>query len=102
MGRAPRLAGAGVGHPIRITMASAALVKQLAKFSTCEVADALIKLKLPHGGFLPGIDMYSPQFLAGETSICGPAFTVKVGERADRADGPPERDGWAEDRPALC
>lgn len=55
-----------------------ALIKQLAKFSSCEVADALIKLKLPHGGYLPGIEMYSPQHIAGDASVCGPAFTVQV------------------------
>lgn len=55
------------------------LISQLAKFSSCEVADALIKLKLPHGGYLPGIEMYSPQHISGPASVCGPAFTVKVG-----------------------
>ncbi|WFD41421.1 hypothetical protein MPSI1_000048 [Malassezia psittaci] len=31
-------------------MSSKSLVQRLASFSSCEVADALIKLKLPHGG----------------------------------------------------
>ncbi|WFD31103.1 hypothetical protein MSPP1_002136 [Malassezia sp. CBS 17886] len=54
------------------------LLSQLAGFSTCELADALIKLKLPHGGYLPGIDMFSPLYMAGAARVCGPAFTVKM------------------------
>lgn len=57
---------------------SRALISKLSGFSSCEVADALIKLKLPHGGYIPGIEMFSPQHISGSTSICGPAFTVKV------------------------
>ncbi|WFC96987.1 hypothetical protein MBRA1_003653 [Malassezia brasiliensis] len=68
-----------------------ALIKQLAKFSTCEVADALIKLKLPHGGYLPGIEMYSPQHIAGEASVCGPAFTVQMVLQSDTAAPKPDK-----------
>lgn len=78
-----------------------ALVQELAQFSSCEVADALIKLKVPHGGFLAGLDMFSPTHLAGNTSVCGPAFTVKVRGRA-YPDGAAERDVGAEAREALC
>jgi len=47
------------------------------------VADALIKLKLPHGGYLPGIEMYSPEPSRGGASVCGPAFTVKMVPQSD-------------------
>lgn len=57
---------------------AASAVSKLAQYSSCEVADALIKLKLPHGGYLPGLELHSPQDLAGPTSICGPAFTVRM------------------------
>lgn len=57
---------------------ASSVVTKLAQYSSCEVADALIKLKLPHGGYLPGLELYSPQHVAGPTSICGPAFTVKM------------------------
>lgn len=50
-----------------------------------QVADALIKLKLPNGGYLPGIEMYSPEHIRGTTSICGPAFTVKMVLQSDTA-----------------
>ena len=32
----------------------------LSEFSTCEVSDALIKLKIPHGGYLPDVKMLTP------------------------------------------
>jgi hypothetical protein len=43
----------------------------------CDVADALSKLKVPHGGFLPGITMWSPRRQEGPAKIIGPAYTVK-------------------------
>ena len=58
------------------TMVAASAVSELAQYSSCEVADALIKLKLPHGGYLPGLELYSPQPMAGATSVCGPALRV--------------------------
>lgn len=68
----------GVGlFPLTMS-APTSIVSRLAAFSSCEVADALIKLKLPQGGYLPGIEMFSPQHIAGPTRVCGPAFTVKV------------------------
>ena len=60
------------------TMVAASAVSELAQYSSCEVADALIKLRLPHGGYLPGLELYSPQPMAGATSVCGPAFTVRM------------------------
>ena len=44
---------------------------------SCDVADALLKLKVPHGGFLAGLTMWSPQRQEGPTKIIGPAYTVK-------------------------
>lgn len=38
-------------------------------------------LKLGHrpwGGYIPDIEMWSPQYCQGDTRIVGPAFTVKV------------------------
>ncbi|KAK0387098.1 hypothetical protein NLU13_5411 [Sarocladium strictum] len=43
----------------------------------CDVSDALLKLKQPHGGFLPGLTLWSPERQAGDTKIVGPAYTVK-------------------------
>lgn len=48
-----------------------------------QVADGLSKLKHPHGGFLEGLTMYSPQFQSGGTRIIGQAFTVRFVPKAD-------------------
>lgn len=42
------------------------------------MSDALIKLKSPHGGLIPDVDMFSPKRLDGDTKVVGEAFTVKV------------------------
>jgi hypothetical protein len=66
-----------------------ALANELAQFSTCEIAEELVKIGLTHnakvslvqrGGFIPDIQMLSPSLNdpVGQTRrICGPAYTVK-------------------------
>ncbi|KAI6860874.1 hypothetical protein KC343_g2202 [Hortaea werneckii] len=49
----------------------------LAAYSTCDISDALLKLKHPLGGFLPGLSMWSPGRHSRSTKILGPAYTVK-------------------------
>ncbi len=39
-----------------------------------KVSDAMLKLKLSGGGYLPGIEMYSPNG-AESVRVCGPAYT---------------------------
>ncbi|KAK3300560.1 ribonuclease E inhibitor RraA/Dimethylmenaquinone methyltransferase [Chaetomium fimeti] len=53
------------------------IVKKLQEYTTCDVSDALVKLKVPNGGFLPGITMWSPQRQDGPTKIAGPVYTVQ-------------------------
>jgi len=53
------------------------IVEALQPYSTCDVSDALLKLKYPHGGFLPGLTLWSPKRQEGPTKIIGPAYTVK-------------------------
>ena len=36
-----------------------------------------MKLKVPHGGFLAGLTLWSPKRQEGATKIVGPAYTVK-------------------------
>ncbi|KAI9932430.1 hypothetical protein ASPWEDRAFT_63497 [Aspergillus wentii DTO 134E9] len=52
-------------------------LQHLKRFSTCDIGDALVKLKQPYGGFLDGLKMFSP---GPGTSIYGPAVTVKMVE----------------------
>ncbi|PLW16229.1 hypothetical protein PCANC_12528 [Puccinia coronata f. sp. avenae] len=59
-------------------------IRQISRFSSCDVADALIKLNHPNGGYLPDINLqtqsaYSPS----DIKICGEAFTVQMVPAAD-------------------
>jgi hypothetical protein len=49
----------------------------LSSYSTCDISDALLKLGIPTGGFLPDISLWSPQRQEGPTRVAGPAYTVK-------------------------
>ncbi|EST04734.1 SAP domain protein [Kalmanozyma brasiliensis GHG001] len=63
---------------------AASTLARLAQLSTCEVSDALLKLKIAEGGYLPGIEMYSPTYLSSPTTrVCGPAYTVKMVSQSD-------------------
>ncbi|KAI1079620.1 RraA-like protein [Whalleya microplaca] len=53
------------------------IVRVLQEYTTCDVSDALCKLKYRNGGFLSGLTMWSPQRQDGSTKIVGPAYTVK-------------------------
>jgi len=44
---------------------------------SCDISDALLKLKHPQGGFLPGLSSWSPQRQEGLAKLVGPAYTVK-------------------------
>lgn len=44
---------------------------------SCDCSDALLKLKVVHGGFLSGPSMWSPKRQEGNTKIVGRAYTVK-------------------------
>ncbi|KZV95107.1 RraA-like protein [Exidia glandulosa HHB12029] len=48
----------------------------LSDYSTCELSDALIKLGSQNGGFIPDINLVSPDDTT--VRIAGPAFTVKM------------------------
>ncbi|KAJ1335672.1 4-hydroxy-4-methyl-2-oxoglutarate aldolase [Microdochium nivale] len=68
------------------------IVRALQDYTTCDVSDALCKLdktRFHHGGFLPGLTMWSPLRQAGPTKIAGPAYTVKYVPIDDPADKHP-------------
>jgi regulator of RNase E activity RraA len=50
---------------------------------TIQIGDALVKLKVPYGGYLHGIKMFSPAHQAGETKVFGPAYTVQMVEASN-------------------
>ena len=47
-------------------------------FSTCEISDALLKLGVPHGGYIPDIHRISPHPFGAVVRLCGPAYTVRL------------------------
>jgi regulator of RNase E activity RraA len=58
----------------------------LAEFSTCELADALLKLGVPHGGHIPGLYQLSQSPKSAQEPskrLCGPAYTVRIVHGAD-------------------
>ncbi|TLD33811.1 hypothetical protein PspLS_00962 [Pyricularia sp. CBS 133598] len=59
------------------TSARDPVVEALQEYTTCDVSDALAKLKFRNGGFLSGLTMWSPERQSGTTKIVGPAYTVK-------------------------
>ncbi|KAI1320436.1 RraA-like protein [Xylariaceae sp. FL0255] len=61
------------------------VVAALKNYTTCDVSDALIKLKYRNGGFLSGLTMWSPLRQDGPTCIVGPAYTVKYAALDDPA-----------------
>ncbi|TDZ14252.1 4-hydroxy-4-methyl-2-oxoglutarate aldolase [Colletotrichum orbiculare MAFF 240422] len=67
---------------------SARPLEALRKFTSCDIGDALVKLKHPYGGFLDGIRMFSP---GAGTRIFGPAVTVQMVEVSDTSA--PKLDG---------
>ncbi|KAF4567615.1 hypothetical protein EYR40_006616 [Pleurotus pulmonarius] len=63
--------------------AARSLLSRLAAFSSCEISDALIKLGIPHGGYIPDINMVSPA-TSSDIRICGPAYTVQMVLASDK------------------
>ncbi|RIA97722.1 ribonuclease E inhibitor RraA/Dimethylmenaquinone methyltransferase [Glomus cerebriforme] len=55
----------------------------LKNFTACDVADALLRLNHPLGGYLPNIVMFSPEYQSGDTKLVGPVYTVKIVPKSD-------------------
>ncbi|KAJ9144739.1 RraA-like protein [Coniochaeta hoffmannii] len=65
------------------------IVRALQEYTTCDVSDALCKLKFRNGGFLSGLTLWSPQRQEGPTKIIGPAYTVQYAPLDDPAPKTP-------------
>ncbi|CAI2189853.1 4736_t:CDS:2 [Funneliformis geosporum] len=63
----------------------------LKEFASDDIADALMKLNVPYGGFLPDIVMYGPERQAGNTKLIGPAYTIKTVLRTDTTSPRPKQ-----------
>jgi len=53
----------------------------LAALPTCQIADALVALKMPHGGHIP--DILPVSLPRSGARICGPAYTVQYVPESD-------------------
>ncbi|KAJ9263864.1 hypothetical protein DTO212C5_7396 [Paecilomyces variotii] len=69
--------------------ASPAVLRALGRFASCDVGDALLRLKVPHGGYLSGLKMYSPEYMSGSSKIFGPAYTVRMVHASDKTSPTP-------------
>ncbi|KAJ4311045.1 hypothetical protein N0V84_010659 [Fusarium piperis] len=72
-------------------MSLKASIKRLSVFTSCDIGDALVKLKHPYGGFLDGIHMWSPSHRSGPHRTIGQAITVKMVTMNDTDAPKPER-----------
>ncbi|OAV88595.1 hypothetical protein PTTG_01515 [Puccinia triticina 1-1 BBBD Race 1] len=58
---------------------SSDIIRQIGRFSSCDIADALIRLKHPSGGYLPDINLQTANHTDSIPSkLCGEAFTVEM------------------------
>ncbi|KAL8284191.1 hypothetical protein RQP46_004940 [Phenoliferia psychrophenolica] len=65
------------------TRATAEQLSAISAFSSCEISDALLKLKVAHGGHIPDLEVQS--LGAGEDGrIVGEAYTVKMVDQKDK------------------
>ena len=86
---------------------SASVFNALKRFTSCDVCiannsvfsrtdllqvgDALVKLKVPYGGYLHGLKMYSPLRQSGTSKIFGPAYTVQMVDANDKTAPKPSQ-----------
>ncbi|KAE9976331.1 hypothetical protein BLS_003371 [Venturia inaequalis] len=76
-------------------MSTPSILSALRKFTTCDIGDALVRLKVPYGGYLSGLKMYSaphpnPHFQTDPTSkILGPAYTIRMVHASDKTSPTP-------------
>ncbi|KAM0331575.1 hypothetical protein ACHAQA_003254 [Verticillium albo-atrum] len=69
--------------------ASDAEVKALQQYSACDVSDALVKLKVPGGGFIPDLHLYSQPDAAQTSITIAPASTVLFVPKGTTLESPP-------------
>lgn len=74
-------------------MATTSLPSKLASYSTCEISDALLKLGVASGGYISGIQQFSPG------KLCAPAYTVRM-VAASETSAPKLSDHFVDTAPA--
>ncbi|OJJ54323.1 hypothetical protein ASPSYDRAFT_498483 [Aspergillus sydowii CBS 593.65] len=66
-------------------------LRALRKFASCDIGDALVRLGVPNGGYLPGLKMFSPGVMCTKSRIFGPAYTVRMVRDSDKASPSPPK-----------
>ncbi|KAK6811158.1 hypothetical protein RU639_012997 [Aspergillus parasiticus] len=66
-------------------------IRALQQFTSCDIGDALVKLKVPCGGYLSGLKMFSPGPTSPKAKIFGPAYTVRMVHASDKTAPSPKR-----------
>lgn len=79
---------------------SKTISKTLAQYTPCDVADALVKYGVPHGGYIPHLVQFSKPKAASEDSgsVSGPAYTVEYAPLDDPR--PAVKGGYIDSAPA--
>jgi regulator of RNase E activity RraA len=54
-----------------------------------QIGDALVKLKVPHSGYLSGLSMFSAPGKSERSKIFGPAYTVRMVPASDKTSPTP-------------
>ncbi|KAF2729922.1 RraA-like protein [Polyplosphaeria fusca] len=69
------------------------LVKALRPFASCDIGDALVKLRYPRGGYLDGISIWSPtrQGHGSSPRAVGEAVTVRMVDAKDMSAPTPTK-----------
>ncbi|KIW08196.1 uncharacterized protein PV09_01126 [Verruconis gallopava] len=73
------------------SIAKESVLAALRKFTTCDIGDALFRLKVPHGGYLSGLRMFSAPNRSRTSKILGPAYMVKMVLASDTTSPTPNQ-----------
>ncbi|KAL0941918.1 DlpA domain-containing protein [Colletotrichum truncatum] len=66
-----------------------ARISALQKYTACDISDALVKLKVPGGGFLPDLQLLGQSNPAGAPITIAPASTVLFARKGETLESPP-------------
>ncbi|EME86510.1 uncharacterized protein MYCFIDRAFT_210515 [Pseudocercospora fijiensis CIRAD86] len=69
---------------------SSSVFSALKRFTSCDIGDALVKLKVPYGGYCHGLSMFSPHY-SSAGKIFGPVYTVKMVDAKNKAAPQPDK-----------
>ncbi|KAF9876181.1 DlpA domain-containing protein [Colletotrichum karsti] len=66
-----------------------ARIAALQKFTACDISDALVKLKVSGGGFIPDLQLLGQPNPANASVTIAPASTILFARKGEKLDSPP-------------